>query len=190
MFAFASLAVLALAIGVRADLVISTPSSATQCQPVTFQISGSTSGPYYAFVVDASNPCGDALAEIDNIQGTSFTWSPTVAAGETVAIALEANDGTEAWSGSFTVGAGDSSCITTSASASSTSTGTTSTPAVAAALTHTTPSTTHTTGTAPPVNAASNAPLDNSTHSGASRAVVGFSGMAALIGAAVVAFSL
>lgn len=190
MFALASLAVLALAIGARADLVISTPASITQCQPVTFQISGSSTGPYYAFFVDSSNPCGDALAEVDNIAGPSFTWTPNLPAGSSIMVALESEDGTEGWSGAVTIGAGDSSCLTGAASSAA------STHAAAAAGTTvagnpTTFSAAHTTSrTQAPVNAASNVPASDSSSNGASRSVVGFGSALALVGAAVAAFAL
>lgn len=181
MFAIASLAVLALALGVRADLVIDTPDSITQCSPVTFQISGSTPGPYYAFVVNSGDPCGNALAEIDNISGNSFTWTPTVPAGTSIAIAIESEDGsTEGWSGAVTIGAGDSGCLTGSSSAPASS----STPA-----TTTTHSTAHAVTYSAPENVASDAAATTST-SGASRAVVGASSVLALVGAAVAALSL
>jgi len=185
MFALAPLAILALALGVRADLVVSTPDSITQCSPVTFQISGSSTGPFYAFVVDSTNPCGDALAEIDNISGTSFTWTPNVPSGTSVMIALEADDGTEGWSGAVTIAAGDSSCLTGASSSSSVaSSSSSSSHAASTARSGTT--------YVAPENVAPSASVaqDQSPTSGASRSVVGVSSIVALVGAAVAALSL
>jgi len=186
MFALAPLAILALALGVRADLVVSTPASITQCSSVTFQISGSSTGPFYAFVVDSTNPCGDALAEIDNISGTSFTWTPNVPSGTSVMIALEADDGTEGWSGAVTIGAGDSSCLTGASSSSSSAASSSSSSSHAASTARS--GTTY----VAPENVAPSASVaqDQSPTSGASRSVVGVSSIVALVGAAVAALSL
>jgi hypothetical protein len=189
MFAFTSLALLALAIGVRADLIVSTPPSATQCQDVTFQITGSTTGPFHAFIVDASNPCGDQLDEVLSITGSSFTWTPKAnVAGKTVMIALENDDASvEGWSGGVTVAAGDDSCETGASSSSSVNT--------PAAIVTTPHSTTHAAAAtySAPVNAGSDNSNDGTVSddsSDASRVAVGVSGMLALIGAAVVTFVL
>lgn len=188
MFArLASLAVVALAIGARADVVVSTPGSITQCQPVTFQISGSSTGPFYAFFVDGTNPCGDALDELDNISGSSFTWTPKVAPGTSIMVALESEDGTEGWSGAVTVGAGDSSCLSGASSAAATTPATTASPTTLVAnVAHTT---SHTASVVP-VNAATDLPASGSSNGAGSRAVVGFGSALALVGAAVAAFAL
>lgn len=191
MFArLASLAVLALAIGARADLVVSTPGSITQCQPVTFQISGSSSGPFFAFIVDSTNPCGDALAEVDNISGSSFTWTPTVAAGTSIMIALESEDGSEGWSGAVTIAAGDNSCLSGASSGASSAPPTTTAAAYSPTeLIATVAHTTSHSASVVPVNAATDLPASDSSN-GASRSVVGFGSALALVGAAVAAFAL
>jgi hypothetical protein len=188
MFAFTSLALLALAAIARADtgdLHVDTPvSSATQCQSITFTISGSVTGPFHAFIVDSTNPCGDSIAEILNISGSTFTYTPKAdVVGKSVQIALENNDGTaEGWSGAFSVAAGDDSCETSSTPAATTP----------AAVAHTTTSRASVASVSAPVNAGS----DNTSGtvsddtSGASRAAVGLSGILALVGAAVVSFAL
>jgi len=189
MFAFTSLALLALAAIARADtgdLHVDTPvSSATQCQSITFTISGTVSGPFAAFIVDSSSPCGDSLDEVLNISGSTFTYTPKAnVVGKSIQIALENDDGTaEGWSGAFTVAAGNDSCETSSTSAAAT------TPAVAA---HTTSTRASVPAVSAPVNAGSgnsDSTVSDDT-SGASRAAIGLSGVLALVGAAVVSFAL
>lgn len=186
MFALAPLAILALALGVRADLVVSTPDSLTQCQQATFQISGSSQGPYYAFIVNSNDPCGDALQEIDNISGTSFNWNVNVPSGTSVMVALESEDGTEGWSGAITIGSGDGSCLSSSSSAAS------STPASSSSHAASTAHAGSTYVVPENVAASQSASLaqDQNTTSGASRSVVGVSSIVALVGAAVAALSL
>ncbi|KAG8832881.1 hypothetical protein FRC17_000451 [Serendipita sp. 399] len=122
MFAFTTLAVLALAaLGARADIVISTPPSLVVCQKANFQVTGwNGQGSLYAVVVKASDPCGDALKEID-VNG-SFDWTVDLPAGERVMVAIEDKDGNEAWTGALEIQPGDSSCVTSAAASSTSST--------------------------------------------------------------------
>ncbi|ESK94717.1 hypothetical protein Moror_14276 [Moniliophthora roreri MCA 2997] len=112
MFATFITVVLFVAASIRnvAAFTIYTPQM-TQCQDV--QISWeATKGPYNILVVPANDPCeGEVLADLGDNNGTSITWKPDLPAGwQVVLSALDGND-EEAWSGTITIGGGDSSCV-------------------------------------------------------------------------------
>ncbi|EEB93923.1 hypothetical protein MPER_07356, partial [Moniliophthora perniciosa FA553] len=71
-----------------------------------------TKGPYNIPVVPANDPCeGDVLADLGDTDATSVTWKPDLPAGwQVILSALDGND-EEAWSGTITIGGGDSSCV-------------------------------------------------------------------------------
>jgi len=96
--------------GARADLVLDTPSSLTQCQNVTITWTP-TSGPYNLIVVPTDDPCGDIIADLGDFDGTSASWNVNVTAGQSVTLSLEDSQGNEAWSGAVTVGGGSSACL-------------------------------------------------------------------------------
>ncbi|KAJ3780348.1 hypothetical protein GGU10DRAFT_380763 [Lentinula aff. detonsa] len=106
--------------GAAADLTISTPTMTT-CEPVDITWS-STTGPYNLIMVSPNDPCGDALVDLGDQDGTSVSWTPNVAPGTQLELSLvDAND-EEAWSGTITVAQGsDTSCVPADALAAASS---------------------------------------------------------------------
>jgi hypothetical protein len=103
--------------GVFADFAINSPKL-VQCQSSKISWE-STKGPYNLIVVKASDPCGDALAEIGDFGKTVTDWTANIPAGTQVQLSLvDANDD-EAWSKIITVAeSNDSSCLPGTGSAS------------------------------------------------------------------------
>ncbi|KAF9475399.1 hypothetical protein BDN70DRAFT_883769 [Pholiota conissans] len=119
--------------GVLADFAISSPAL-VQCKPARISWE-STKGPYNLIVVNAADPCGDALVEIGDFNQTFVDWTAKVKAGTKVQLSLVDADDNEAWSKDITVGPNtDVSCLqsvvttgsaaSTGASATGTTTGT------------------------------------------------------------------
>ncbi|RDB26273.1 hypothetical protein Hypma_006707 [Hypsizygus marmoreus] len=109
LFTLALLAVPAIQ-GVLAEFAVNSPAL-TQCKESKISWEA-TNGPYNLIVVPAAEPCGDALADLGDHTGTSFTWKPTLPAGTKVQLSVEDADGEEAWSQTITVEAGDdTSCL-------------------------------------------------------------------------------
>ncbi|KAJ3878267.1 hypothetical protein F5051DRAFT_406288 [Lentinula edodes] len=106
--------------GAAAQLTIQTPSMTT-CEPVDLTWS-STTGPYNLIMVSPDDPCGDALVDLGDQDGTSVSWTPNVAPGTQLELSLvDAND-EEAWSGTITVAQGsDTSCVPADALAAASS---------------------------------------------------------------------
>ncbi|KIM39750.1 hypothetical protein M413DRAFT_181509 [Hebeloma cylindrosporum] len=106
--------------GVFADFAISSPKL-VQCKPAKISWEA-TKGPYNLIVVKASDPCGNALAEVGDFDKTFTEWTPKLKAGTKVQLSLvDAND-EEAWSQTITIGdSDDSSCLPGSTGTSSTS---------------------------------------------------------------------
>ncbi|KAJ3907896.1 hypothetical protein F5879DRAFT_999138 [Lentinula edodes] len=106
--------------GAAAQLNIQTPSMTT-CEPVDITWS-STTGPYNLIMVSPDDPCGDALVDLGDQDGTSVSWTPNVAPGTQLELSLvDANDD-EAWSGTITVAQGsDTSCVPADALAAASS---------------------------------------------------------------------
>jgi len=100
-----------LAVPAFATFTVDTPVF-TQCQPATLTWAGAASGPVNAIVVGSDDPCGDAVADLGDLTGTSHTWTVALPSGKAYELSLEDADGNEAWSGSITVGpSSDSSCL-------------------------------------------------------------------------------
>jgi len=94
-----------------------------QCEETTISWQA-TKGPYNGIVVAAANPCGDALADLGDFTTTLTKWNVTIPAGTLVQISIVDSEDDEAWSGNITIGAGPSSCLSsTSNSPTSTPTG-------------------------------------------------------------------
>ena len=97
-----------------AQLSISTPKL-TQCKDVEITWSNGK-GPYNLIVVKEEDPCGDALADLGDHDGTKLNYKVALAAGQKVQLSLEDSTGEEAWSGIITVeGSDDKSCLTNKA---------------------------------------------------------------------------
>jgi len=141
----------ALAIQGALAFTIDTPAF-TQCQDT--QITwGATKGPYNLIIVPAADPCGNALADLGDHDGTSMTYKVAIPAGTQVQLSLQDAAGDEAWSGTITVAkSADSSCLKKGTSTGSSTTSSGSTLIVTPTLTVSQPST-----NASPVGAAGNA---------------------------------
>ncbi|KAG6856884.1 hypothetical protein H0H87_012464 [Tephrocybe sp. NHM501043] len=93
-----------------ADFAISTPSF-VQCQKAAISWDP-TNGPYNLIVVAAEDPCGDALFDLGDHDGTSIHWEVALPAGAKVQLSAEDVNGDEAWSGVITVEkSDDASCV-------------------------------------------------------------------------------
>ncbi|KAG5730959.1 hypothetical protein E4T56_gene7146 [Termitomyces sp. T112] len=93
-----------------ADFAVNTPNL-VQCQSAEISWAPTT-GPYNLIVVSAEDPCGDALFDLGDHDGTSIHWTAALPAGANVQISVEDSTGDEAWSGVITVGkSNDSSCV-------------------------------------------------------------------------------
>ncbi|KIK10056.1 hypothetical protein K443DRAFT_670691 [Laccaria amethystina LaAM-08-1] len=96
--------------GALADFAINSPDL-VQCK--SSKISWSpTTGPYNLIVVPGDQPCGDALVEIGDFDGTFTNWVVALPAGKQVVLSLVDAQDNEAWSKTITVGASsDTSCL-------------------------------------------------------------------------------
>jgi hypothetical protein len=115
--------------GAFADFAINSPKL-VQCQ--SSKISWEpTKGPYSLMVVNASDPCGDALVDIGNFDKTFTDWKVTLPAGSKIQLSIVDADDDEGWSKTITVGdSDDTSCLSTSTgSGSGSSASPSSTPA-------------------------------------------------------------
>jgi hypothetical protein len=88
----------------------------TQCGQSQLTWDDTGSGPYSVWALDPNDPCGNALAELGNHNGSSMTWyNITLPAGQSVEFLVEDTQSNEAWSATTVVGAGsDSSCLSAS----------------------------------------------------------------------------
>ncbi|EDR08638.1 uncharacterized protein LACBIDRAFT_294150 [Laccaria bicolor S238N-H82] len=123
--------------GALADFAISSPAL-VQCQSSKISWSATT-GPYNLIVVAADQPCGDALVDIGDFDGTVTNWVAALPAGKQVVLSLVDAQDNEAWSKTITIGASsDTSCLPAAlkpagSSSTSKSTSGSPTPGVAAA---------------------------------------------------------
>jgi hypothetical protein len=96
--------------GALAEFAISSPAL-TQCQDAKISWE-KTKGPYNLIIVKPDDPCGDAILDLGDHDGTVLNWKVTLPAGLKVQLSLEDADGDEAWSGPITVGdSADASCV-------------------------------------------------------------------------------
>lgn len=98
------------ALGASAQLVLYTPAALNECQNTTITWEGTT-GPYSLYVVPSDDPCGDALVDFGDIDGTTASWNVNITAGTNVTLTIIDDDDNEAWSNAMTIGSGDSSCM-------------------------------------------------------------------------------
>lgn len=176
MFAFTSVALLALAAIARAEITVSTPSSLELCKTAEFQIGGSTQGPYYAWVTKGTDPCGDAYHEDIAVDGNVFKWAPDLPKGTSVMIQItNASGDVEGWSGALTITGDNTSCVTSGSSGATTAT-------------RTGTANGNRSTTSVPANAAST-PSDTAT-SGAGRTAFGAASALTVVGAAMAVLAL
>ncbi|KAF8627020.1 hypothetical protein AX15_004601 [Amanita polypyramis BW_CC] len=197
----------------QSSLTINTPSNAVVCQPLLLSWSGGT-GPYYLLGSSlhpfrGSDPSGQALEDLGQQTGNSYTWNVNIAAGTQIGLTLRDTSGLVAQTAPFTINPGsDSSCVgkpvsssgssgttTPATSGSSGSSGTsTSTPATSSLPTTsqpaTSPATTRATGTTSASGSTTGTRTSASstvTRSNAASAKVINVGTAGIFGAALVA---
>ncbi|KAJ8521932.1 hypothetical protein ONZ45_g1451 [Pleurotus djamor] len=95
---------------VLADFAVSQPEF-TQCQEASFSWQ-KTKGPYNILITKDDEPCGDALADLGDFNGTVGKWKVALPAGSKVQLSIEDADGEEAWTEVITVkGSDDASCV-------------------------------------------------------------------------------
>jgi len=106
------------------DFAVGAPKSISSCQPATFTWQDDKSAPYNLVIVESTAPCGDILAELGDVNGTTYTWkSPSLPAsyvGKNVTLSIEAANGDEGWSQSILYT--NDGCTTTTTSTSATGT--------------------------------------------------------------------
>jgi hypothetical protein len=116
------------------SLAINTPTDLSSCAPVTISWQASpgvgppnsvVSPPFELDVLDADEPCEDALFELGHINATSYKWAaPPLKAGQKVIFALTDKTGLEVWSSPVTVKAGASTtCLPNAVTSSPPSSG-------------------------------------------------------------------
>jgi len=93
-----------------ADFAISQPKF-TQCKSADISWE-KTNGPYNLIIVNATNPCGDSVADLGDHDDTKISWKVAIPAKWQVQLSLEDKNGDEAWSGTIEVeDSDDTSCI-------------------------------------------------------------------------------
>ncbi|KAH8924107.1 hypothetical protein BT69DRAFT_1280885, partial [Atractiella rhizophila] len=119
-FLLASLLALPAVVFGQDALVINTPSSAVECQPIAISFSGGTA-PYYISVIPGGQPSAAALVQFpDQTAAGSITWTVNIAAGTAITFAIRDGDGSTNYSDQLTIQEGTSdTCLTQSASVSS-----------------------------------------------------------------------
>lgn len=190
MFKSASLALFAFALGARAVINVSTPGDSPQCSSFTFNVSGDTPGPYFAYIMESDAPCGNPVSDEITVDPSSGNFNWTAPNGGRYVAVVDNQDGTvEGWSWSFNVqDEGISNCATVASSPSSTSTTSSST------TIH--PTTYYNTGahgatTNAPVNAAQTTGTGSTSQTGgASRSAVGGFTALTLVGAVAAILSI
>jgi len=99
-----------LALQAVADFTVNTPKL-KQCQTSTIEWAGDK-GQVLVSVVKANDPCGNALVDLPNEDGSSLQWKVTLPAGTKVQVAVEDDSDDVAWSGIITVEpSDDDSCL-------------------------------------------------------------------------------
>jgi len=98
--------------GVFADFAVNSPEL-TQCKETKLSWEKTGAAPYNLIIVKASDPCGNALVDIGDVNTTFYNWDKVkIKAGTQVQVSLiDANDD-EAWSQVLTVkDSDDNSCL-------------------------------------------------------------------------------
>ena len=111
--------------GALAELTIYTPQF-TQCEVANITWT-QTNGPYDLIITPAEDPCGEAIADLGELNGLSTSYTVAIAAGTEVVLSLQDAEGEEAWSGTITVDGSDNTSCLNATSTSSYGTGTTMT---------------------------------------------------------------
>ncbi|KAF9790865.1 hypothetical protein BJ322DRAFT_414347 [Thelephora terrestris] len=100
-------------------IMVNTPASAVECQPllVTWDPQGSA-GPFFLSVVPGTSPSSPALFSWSNLTGTSFTWVVAEPSGTSLGLLLRDQTGNTSQSAPFTVQAGSATCLNSTSSVS------------------------------------------------------------------------
>ncbi|KAJ3556177.1 hypothetical protein NP233_g12038 [Leucocoprinus birnbaumii] len=132
--AFVAAAVLASVQSV-VGLMINTPASLVECQPVRLDWSSDPgTAPYYLSVIPGGQPAAPPLKTFPTIDSaTSVTWNVDIQAGTSVTIALKDSTGQTVYTSNLQIQSGSSrSCETSTASDISVASGSGAAPAPAA----------------------------------------------------------
>ncbi|KIK63081.1 hypothetical protein GYMLUDRAFT_57828 [Collybiopsis luxurians FD-317 M1] len=112
--------------GAYAQFSINTPASLTTCQPVLIQWQGGTP-PYFLSVYNQA-AASQTAENLGQQNGTTFTWTVDIAAGQSVGFNIVDSTGTQKQSAAVPIQSGSStSCVGQSASGSAGSAAPTST---------------------------------------------------------------
>ncbi|KAA1467634.1 hypothetical protein DENSPDRAFT_877479 [Dentipellis sp. KUC8613] len=104
--------------GALAGLAINSPTL-VQCEDAHVSWA-STKGPYNLIVTPGDEPCGDAIVDLGDHDGTTMTYNVALPAGQKVLLSLQDANGDEAWSQELTVQPGsNSACLPASLQPSS-----------------------------------------------------------------------
>lgn len=139
------------------------------------------------FVVKPSDPCGDSIADVHGLSGSSFEWVANVPAGTPVQFQIEDDDGNAGWSAALTVTDGDASCLSASSSSAPAETEAASSSARSSASSTSRSSTSRSTATDVPANVAGGSADSNANAAFSTRSLSGFAGLAVAAAAAVLA---
>jgi len=121
MVKFTLITLLSLAVGVYSQgATVNTPTGVVECQPTQFTWTGGVA-PYFLTLVAPGSP-GTVLEDLGTQSGTSFTWTANLAANTAFVVAVKDSTGVQNFSGDATVGAGTSTCPSSSAAAGAVST--------------------------------------------------------------------
>jgi len=112
-----SAASLALAQG---TLIINTPVSIVQCQPVLLTYGGGTA-PYFISVLPGGQPAATPLEQLPQQSGTSYTWTADIAAGTNISLSIRDSTGAINYGSPVVIqSSSDSSCLSGGGGAAST----------------------------------------------------------------------
>jgi len=96
--------------GVLADITVQTPKL-TQCGKVTFKWE-ETKAPYNVIVVSSTDPCGDVLADLGDVNDNQVKWTVKYPPGTKLMVSVEDANGEEGWTSSMLVhDSADDSCV-------------------------------------------------------------------------------
>ncbi|KAH8117717.1 hypothetical protein DFH11DRAFT_854138 [Phellopilus nigrolimitatus] len=109
LFAFLAL----LTASANAAMVINTPPSIVQCEPVQFTWSGGTP-PYYLSLLPGGSVSADPLKSFPSTSDTMQEWKADIPSGTSITCALRDSTGSQVYSDAVAIqGNSDSSCLNT-----------------------------------------------------------------------------
>ncbi|VDB88426.1 unnamed protein product [Peniophora sp. CBMAI 1063] len=97
-------------VGAGQPMMINTPSTVLECQPVQFSWTGGL-GPYYLAIIPGDQPFAPPMRRFPTQNGTTFTWNADLPANTKFNLLLRDSTGAQAYSATVTEGEGnDKSC--------------------------------------------------------------------------------